>query len=223
KAGNLYLKNAEGKAIRIEASFNMQKTARDLLLVKPSNRDLLLNVQSVEVEITGSALIAEFKKLRFKPFQPHFVIVTELHKLEKHFKIKAYRKDVQGLWYFTNLESARKKLNELRRALKDDTFIYREGGKSKEEILRHNQIVESLSKMTRFPTDNLILIGEGRTLGEKAVIVIRETHGLGHGYTRDSDEDIYANPDKYLARLDKAHPGVDLLAGKHLMVLKNLK
>ncbi len=223
KAGNLYFKNGEGKVIRIEASFNMQKTARDLLLVKPSNRDLLLNVQSVEAEITGSALIAEFKKLRFKPFHPHFVIVTELHKMEKYFKIKAYRKDVEGLWYFKNLESAKKKLNELKRALKDNTFIYREGGKSKEEILRHNQKVDSLAKITRFPADNLILIGEGRTLGEKSVIVIRKNHVLGHGYTSDSDEEIYANPDKYLSRLYKSHPGVDLLARKHLMVLKNLK
>ena len=223
KAGNLYFKDAQGKVIRIEASFNMEKTARELLLVRPENRELLLNVQNIEAEITGTALIAEFKKLRFKPFHPRFVIVTEIQKMEKHFRIKAYRKETEGLWYFTTLEAAKRKLKELKRTLRDETFIYREGGKSKEEILRHNQKVEGLTKSARFPADNLVLVGEGRTMGEKSVVVIRKNHVLGYGHTSDSDEEIYANPDKYLSRRYSSHPGADLVARKHLMVLKNLK
>ncbi len=223
KAGVLSFKNAEGKVLRLEASFNMEKTARELLLIKPANRELLQTVQTVEAELTGSALIAEFKKLRFKPFHPRFVIVVEQNNLEKNFKIQPFRKNLPGLWYFTHLESARKKIKELRYALKDDVFIYREGGKSKEEILKHNQKVEALSKLARFPADNLILIGEGRTLGEKSLVVIRKNHVLGYGHTAASDEEIYADPDKYLSRRYNCHPGVDLAARKHLMILKNLK
>lgn len=222
KPGLLYFKDASDKVVRIEATFNMEKTARELLLVKPSNRKLLLHVQTVEAELTGSALIAEFKKLRFKPFHPRFVITTHHHQMEKDFKIVDYKKDVQGLWFFTDLENAKKKLKELRKALKDEVFIYREGGKSKEEILRHNQKVEALSKTARFPAENLILIGEGRTLGEKSVIVIRKNHVRGYGLTTASDEEIYADPDKFLSRRYHAHPGVDLAARKHLQILKNL-
>lgn len=222
KAGLMYFKDANGKVVRIEATFNMEKTARELLLVKPSNRKLLLHVQTVEAELTGSALIAEFKKLRFKPFHPRFVITIHHHHMEKDFKIVDYKKDIQGFWFYTDLESAKKKLKELRKALKDEVFIYREGGKSKEEILRHNQKVEALTKTARFPAENLIIIGEGRTLGEKSVIVIRKNHVRGYGHTAASDEEIYADPDKFLSRRYHAHPGVDLASRKHLQILKNL-
>jgi DNA polymerase-3 subunit epsilon len=224
KAGLLYFKNVKGKVIRFEAAFNMEKTAREMLIVKAENRDLLIKTDVVEGEITGSALIAEFKKLLFHPYQPHWVIVTEvLQSGEKNFKIRPYKKGLPGLWYFRDNLDARKKLKSMDSELKDTTFAYREGVKSKEEIMKHNQKVETLSKEARFPSDNLIILGEGRTLGEKSFIVVRENHVLGYGYSMASDDEIYANPESFITRRFFQHLGVDLATRKYLRILKNMR
>lgn len=224
KAGLLYFKNAKGKVIRFEAAFNMEKTAREMLIVKAENRDLLIKTDVVEGEITGSALIAEFKKLLFHPYQPHWVIVTEvLQSGEKNFKIRPYKKGLPGLWYFRDYLDARKKLNLMESELKDTTFAYRDSSKSKEEIVKHNQKAEALSKEARFPSDNLIILGEGRTLGEKSFIVVRDNHVLGYGYSMASEDEIYANPESFITRRFFQHLGVDLATRKYLRILKNLR
>jgi len=224
KAGLLYFKNEHGKVIRLEAAFNMEKTVRDLLIVKAENRDLLIKTQLVEGEITGSALIAEFKKLLFHPYRPHWVIVTELLQSgEKNFKIRPHKKGQPGLWYFRDHLDARKKLRSMEADLKGSTFAYRDGEKSKEEIVKHNQKVETLSKEAKFPSDHLIILGEGRTLGEKSFIVVRHNHVLGYGYSMATDDDIYANPESFLTRRFFKHLGVDLATRKYIRILKNLR
>jgi DNA polymerase-3 subunit epsilon len=224
KAGLLQFKNAAGKVIRFEAAFNMSKTAEEFLLVKEDNRDLLIKTETVEGEVTGSALIAEFKKLLFHPYQPHWVIVTqEMSSGEKLFKIRPFKKGLQGLWYFRDYLDAKKKLKTLDHELRDQVFAYREGGKSKEEILKQNKKVDTLSKEARFPTDNLIILGEGRVLGEKSFILVRDNHVLGYGYTDKREEDIYENPESFITRRFFQHLGVDLATRKYIRVLKNLR
>ncbi|WP_408096079.1 PolC-type DNA polymerase III [Peredibacter sp. HCB2-198] len=224
KAGLLYFKDAGGKVLRFEATFNMEKTARELLEVKADNRDLLQKVEMVEGELTGSALIAEFRKLLFHPYQPHWMIVTqELDSGEKFFKIRPYKKGLNGLWYFKEYLDAKKKLRTLENGLKDQTFAYREGGKSKEEIVRHNRKVETFSKEARFPNDNLVIVGEGRTMGEKSLILVRDNHVVGYGYTEASEDEIYAHPEQYLTRRFFQHLGADLATRKYIRVLKNLR
>lgn len=224
KAGLLYFKNVHGKVIRFEAAFNMEKTAREMLIAKAENRDLLIKTEVVEGELTGSALIAEFKKLLFHPYQPHWVIVTEvLQSGEKNFKIRPYKKGLPGLWYFRDYLDAKKKLKTMEAELKDTTFAYRDGGKSKEEIVKHNQKVETLSKEARFPSDHLIILGEGRTLGEKSFIVVRGNHVLGYGYSMATEDEIYANPESFITRRFFQHLGVDLATRKYLRILKNLR
>lgn len=224
KAGLLYFKNVKGKVIRFEAAFNMEKSAREMLIVKAENRDLLIKTDVVEGEITGSALIAEFKKLLFHPYQPQWVIVTEVLKSgEKNFKIRPYKKGLPGLWYFRDYLDAKKKLKSMDSELKDTTFAYRDGAKSKEEIVKHNYKVEALSKEARFPSDNLIILGEGRTLGEKSLIVVRDNHVLGYGYSMASEDEIYANPESFITRRFFQHLGVDLATRKYLRILKNMR
>ena len=224
KAGLLYFKDASGKVLRFEASFNMEKTAREHLEVKAENRDLLQKVEMVEGEVTGSALIAEFKKLLFHPYQPHWMIVTqELDSGEKFFKIRPYKKGFNGLWYFKEYLDAKKKLRMLENGLKDQTFAYRDGGKSKEEIVKHNRKVDIASKEARFPNDNLVIVGEGRTLGEKSLILVRDNHVVGYGYTEASEEEIYAHPEQYLTRRFFKHLGADLATRKYIRVIKNLR
>lgn len=224
KAGLIYFKDAQGKVIRFEAAFNMEKTARELIVVKPDHRDLLIRTQTIEGEVTGSALIAEFKKLLFHPYEPHWVIFTqEAFSGEKTFKIRPYKKNHPGLWYFRDYFDAKKKLKSLELETHRERFAYREGGKSKEEILRHNQKIDQLCKEARFPTDNLIIIGEGRTLGEKSFVLVRNNHVLGYGYTQASDEELFDNPESFVTKRFFKHLGVDLAARKYLRILKNLR
>ena len=147
KSGLLYFKDNQGKVIRLESAFNMEKTARGLLIVKPENREILTRTVTIDAEVTGSALIAEFKKLRFHPFKPNWVILIKKSFLgEKNFTIRPYKRGIWGLWYFSNYSEAKKKLKELKLKTPTDKYAHREGGKSKEEILRHNQKIDLLSK-----------------------------------------------------------------------------
>jgi DNA polymerase-3 subunit epsilon len=224
KAGLLYFKDVHGKVIRLEAAFNMEKTARDLLVVKEENRDLLIRSELVEGEVTGSALIAEFKKLLFHPYRPHWVIVSQESKSgEREFRVRPFKKGLQGLWYFRDYLDAKKKFKTLEAALKDEKFAYREGGRSKEEIIRHNQKFETLSKEARFPSDNLIILGEGRALGEHSFILVRQNHVLGYGYAEASADEIYENPEKFITRRFFQHLGADLATRKYIRILKNLR
>lgn len=224
KAGLLKFKNEVGKTVRLESSFNMHKTARGLLEIKPENRELLVASGVIEAEVTGSALIAEFRKLLIVPFRPNWMIGLEEHRGERRFTVCPFRKGTQGLWYFVDYLTAKKKLKRLQQGLQTASYIYREGGKSKEEILKHNQQVELLSREAKFPSENLIIVGEGRTLGEKSVVLVRDGHVFGHGYAMDATEEaIYGHPEAFLTRRFSRHLGADLAAMHYLRVLKNVR
>ena len=224
KSGLLYFKDTKGKVIHLEAAFNMEKRTRELLEVKADNRDLLIRTETVEGEMTGSQLIAEFKKLLFHPYTPHWVVVTLIHaNHEKFFKVVPYKRGVQGLWYFKDYLDARKKVKDLEKELKGETFAYRDGGKSKEEILKTNQKVELLARDARFPTENLIMMGEGRTIGERSFVLVRGGHVLGYGYSDKSEDEILANPESFITRRFFQHLGVDLATKRYIRELKNMR
>jgi DNA polymerase-3 subunit epsilon len=222
KSGLLTLKDEKGQILHAHAAFNMEKEGRDLLKVSAENRELLEKTEVIEGEDTGSALIAEFKKLLLRPYQPHWIIVIqELDSGEKNFKVRPYKKHVEGLWFFKKYDDAKAKRLELQKKLQDQTYAYREGGKSKEEIIRHNQKLESLAKDARFPADNLILMGEGRTLGERSFVLVRGGHVLGYGYSEASEKDISERPESFITKRFFMHLGADLAARRYLRVLKN--
>jgi DNA polymerase-3 subunit epsilon len=224
KSGLLYFKDNLSKVIRIEASSDMAESARLLLRLKPENRDLLLKTVSIHEEATGSVLIAEFKKLLLRPFKPRYVIsIKEFKTGEKFFKLQSFKKNIEGLWYFESFFEAKIKLRNLEEKLKSDRFVYREGRISKEEILKKNQMVSMLSKSALFPSEHLIILGKGRTPHEKSIVLISHNHVLGFGYTEDTDENIYNQPQMYLTTRFSCNIGVDLSARRHLKVLKNLK
>jgi DNA polymerase-3 subunit epsilon len=224
RSGLLRLKDGEGKLLHVEAAFNIEKRARQLIEVKPENRDLLIRTESIEEELTGSPLIAEFKKLLLKPYRPHWTILLETAPSgEKNLLIRPLRKGIQGLWYFRDYLDARKKLRELERDLRTESFAYRDGGKSKEEIYRHNIKVEALAKMARFPHENLIIFGEGRSGGERSFILIRGGHVLGYGYAEATEEAILENPEAFLGRRFFQHLGADVTAKRYIRELKNMR
>jgi DNA polymerase-3 subunit epsilon len=224
KSGLIFFKDAKGKVIHFEAAFNMVKRARELVEVKNENRDLLIRTETIEGELTGTPLIAEFKKLLYHPYKPHWIITILTHANgEKYFKVKPYQKGSPGLWYFQDFLEARKKVKELDADLKIDKFVYREGGKSKEEILKNNQRVEQLAREARFPSDHLIILGDGRSIGERSFVLVRNGHVLGYGYTTSSEDEIFNNPESFLTRRFFQHLGVDLTTKRYLRELKNMR
>jgi DNA polymerase-3 subunit epsilon len=222
RAGLLKFKDAEGKVLRLEAAFNCQVRARALLEIRKENREMLSKTETVQVEVTGSALIAEIKKMLQRPPRLDWMIISqEMKRGEKTFRMRPYKKGAFGLWYFSKFHDAKKKLISLNKQLLEDTYAYREDDKSKEEIIRNNQKVDILSKEAKFPADNLVILGEGRALGEKSLILIRKGHVQGFGYSSAPDEVIFEWPEKYLMQRFNKHIGVNLVAMNYLRVLKN--
>jgi len=224
KSGLIYFRDNQGKVIHFEAAYNMEKRARELLVVKADNRDLLIRTESIDGELTGSPLIAEFKKLLFHPYSPKWVIkLLTLESGEKFFKLFPYKRGDQGLWFFQEYPDAKIKLKELERNLKTDVYLYRDDGKSKEEILRMNQKIENLAKEARFPNENLIMMGEGRTMGEKSFVLVRGGQVMGYGYSEASEEEIAANPESFITRRFFQHLGVNLTTKRYIRELKNMR
>jgi DNA polymerase-3 subunit epsilon len=224
KSGLLYFKNAKGKVIYTEAAFNMQKRTRELLEVRADNRDLLIRTETVEGELTGTPLIAEFIKLAHDPYTPHWVIgLVGQADGEKFFKLSPYKKGAQGLWFFHDFADAKSMLKELERKLKSDVFLYRDGDKSKEEILKANLKAEHLARQVRFPNENLIIIGEGRSLYEKSFVLVRGDHVFGYGYSLASEEEIEANPESFITRRFFHNLGIDLTTKRYIRELKNMR
>jgi DNA polymerase-3 subunit epsilon len=224
KAGLLRLRDNHNKIIHLEACFNMLKTAKELLEIKRENRELLERVEIIDTEVTGSALIAEFRKMLLSPLDLKWMISIQENKIgEKSFVMKLYRRGQKGLWYFKSYSAAKKKIKVLEKILKQDTYVYRESEKSKEEIFKHNQKVDLLSKEAKFPADNLVIVGEGRQMGERSLILIQNGHVRGYGHTEASEEEIYAMPEIYLNQRFNKHTGADLVALNYLQVLKNLR
>jgi DNA polymerase-3 subunit epsilon len=224
KAGLLFLKDEAGKTIHLEAAQNMERKARELLMVKPENRQWLINTHSIEAEVTGSPLIAEFKKLLKRSYRPHWTILMEQNsKGEKHLKVFPLKKGMQGLWYFKDLLSAKRKVKELYKEIPREKFAYRDGGKSKEEIFRHNQKIEALTKLAKFPNENLIILGDGRTMGEKSLILVRDGHVIGHGYSEQNEDIILQNPEEFISHRYNKHLGVDIATKRYIRELKNMR
>ena len=224
KSGLLAFKDQKGKVIHFEAAFNMEKRTRELLEVKDTNRDLLIRTKLIEAESTGTPLIAEFKKLLYRPYGPHWIITClSADDGEKYFKIMPYKRGITALWFYRDFMDARTKLKDLEKSLNKEVFFYREGTKSKEEILRMNQKIDFLAKEAKFPNDNLIIMGDGRSLGEKSFILVRGGHVLGYGYGSDSEQEIMAHPEKYMERRFFQHLGVDLTTKRYLRELKHMR
>ncbi len=222
RAGLMEFLDGKGNSIRTEAVADLEKRARELLEVKLHNRDLLLKTADIRYRLTGSALIAEFERLKLFPIHYHWIVLLESNERgHQKFAVKPYKKEIEGIWYYPTYSEALKKSRELNGKIQDRKFIYQEGGISKEEILRSNQKAADLSRAELFPTPHLIIMGEGRTLNERSFILIRYEHVVGYGFTETSEEGILKNPEAWITRNYNKNLGVDLAARRYLRILKN--
>lgn len=224
KAGLLSLKDASGKVIRREVAFNILGRARELLVIRPENRYLLENVHSLEAKETGCALIAEIHQLNFRSYRPRWTITLASNQRgEKSFELRPIKRKQNGLWFFDHLNEAKRKLRNLNRLTREDHFIYREGEKSKEEILRHNQRIDQIIKKELFPSPHLVLLGEGREIGEKSLVLVRDGHVVGYGYSHAGPDEIFASPERFITKKIHHNMAADRAAIRYLQVLKNLR
>jgi len=224
RAGVLKLIGEGEEVFKQQTTRNLLKKAEELLLVERKNKENLERTIAVKYEITGSALIAEILDYLENPFLPRFVINSIRRESgELEFKIFPYKKGKRGHWYFKNYFGAQKKLKALNQKLIDKKFIYREGGKSKEEILEHNQKVQDLVKETELPASDILIWGEGRELEEHSLILIRKGRVLGFGHSKASLEEIVKKPDSFITALLPPDVGITLIAVEYLRVIKNLK
>lgn len=221
-AGLLELMGEDREVIRREATDDLQGRSRSLLVVNHKNRDLIRRTRDIRWEPTGSPLIAEFIKLHRTPSRYHWMVGHMPDSSgELAFVVRPYRKGDEGIWFFQHQDLARRKCRDLNRKLRETKFLYQEGGRSKEEILRTNQRARELSRTELFPTPHLIVFGSGRTLGERSVILVKDGHVRGYGYSELSEAEILRNPEAVLEKEYDRHLGVDLAARKYLRGLKN--
>ena len=158
------------------------------------------------------------------PYTPYWVISLVGHEDgEKFFKLAPYKRGAQGLWFFQDYVDAKGMIRDLEKKLKGDVFLYRDGDKSKEEILKTNLKAEQFAKEVRFPNENLIIMGEGRTMGEKSFVLVRGGHVYGFGYSLASEEEIEANPESFITRRFFHNLGVDLTTKRYIRELKNMR
>lgn len=224
RAGVLKFVGPGEKVFKKQATRNLLKKAEELLSVESKNKETLKRTVSVRFEVTGSALIAEILDYLENPFVPKFVINSiRRDNGELGFKIFPYREGKEGHWYFKNYFLAEKKLKHLNHELLDKKFIYRDGGKSKEEIIEHNQKVLHLIKETELPASDILIWGEGRNMEEHSLVLIRRGRVLGFGHTVAPLDKIFTDPDSYITAFLPQDVGITLITIEYLRVIKNLK
>ena len=213
-AGVLYLKDAQGLAFKIEAAADLWARAQELLQVRPDNRELLLRCESMDFEVTGSELIAQFKRARFTPAKWQWMITVESDKTgEKFFHLQRYRAP-GAPWCFTERAEGEKALRELKARLPREAFAWREGGKTKQEIVEHNRLVEDLAQEARFPCENLLLWGPGRSLSEWSYVLVRAGRLYGWGHAERPPEEVLLDPESVVRK--KSDPAAEALAVRYL-------
>lgn len=217
QAGILKLKDENGKILRIETCHDLHSTLTLILSVAPKNRELLETCMTVDWEVTGTALIAAFRCAKKKSPRWRWMITVGTNENgQLFFQKEAFRPDGRGKWFFQGHREAQDKFRDLNTQLPKQRFAWREGGPSKEEILEHNKEIERLLKETRFPSENLLLWGPGRTPGEWAYVLVRQGNLIGWGFDKRSPELVLEKPDSVVRTRYGKIPTEKLLAIRYL-------
>ncbi|MBY0516962.1 MAG: 3'-5' exonuclease [Bacteriovoracaceae bacterium] len=213
-AGVLYFKDKEGVAFQIEAVEDLLAAAERALEVKPESRDLLERCEALHFEVTGSALIAQFKRARFSPMKWKWMITLEVDKLgEKFFHLKAFKAN-SGVWFFEERDEAESFLKKLKKKIPQEKIVWREGGKSKEQILEHNRVLENLMSEAQFPCENLLLWGPGRSPQEFSYVLVKEGRLFGWAHHEAAPEEVLKNPESVVSK--KTDAQMEALAIRYL-------
>lgn len=201
RAGVLYFKNSESEMIQVEATDNMLKLAREMLKVRPEKRIFLETCQIIEFEETGSELIALFKTAGFKSKKwSYSIVLSEKKDGELFFRLIHFNRRKESLWNFESKNQALRFLKKLNQNLPQSSFAWREGGKTKQEVLENNKVVLELIKAQEFPCRNLLLWGPGRKSGEWSYVLVKRGELLGFGYHELPPEKAISHPEQVIQR-----------------------
>ena len=222
RAGVLTLKDSQGKTLLSEPTHDLYERAQDLLKIRPENRWLLEKTESIFGEETGSALIARLQhEAKSRLHLKWKISLRESPRGEKSFVLKPFKDRSRGHLFFSDKKDALKKLRRLESDLRDSRYIYRDGEKTKDEIIENNLKVDRLLKESQFPASDLMIMGEGRSLGEHSVVLIRNGRVRGFGYTEAQIQDVEAAPDTYVEIFERPSLGSDLVAIRYLRELRH--
>lgn len=217
QAGVMKFQDAQGKLLRLESTADLAASFTQFLAVQPENRALLEGCERVEWEVTGSPLVAAFKRARIeKPRWRWMISLQEDEHGQWQFQKEPFKVGSKGHWFFQGHAECQQKLQALKRELPKYSFAYREGGPTKGEVLAHNQVIERLLKETRFPSENLLLWGPGREAGEWAYVLVRQGELVGWGYDERSPEQVMDNPDSVVRSRFGKIPTERMLAIRYL-------
>ena len=136
--------------------------------------------------------------------------------------IKKFEPHLKGSC-FQEKSLAEKKLKELVRQLPKSQFAYREGAPSKEEVMAHNHAVDKLMKDAILPSDDLVIYGEGRKMGERSFILVRGGDVVGYGHTEHDLDQILAAPERYITGRPTQKIQARQQVIHYLKILKNLR
>lgn len=195
QAGVMEFRGADRRLLRLESSSDLRATFERLLEVRPENRELLESCSEVRWEVTGSPLLAAFLRARHeRPFWRWMITVGEDPEGRPEFKKEAFRPDGRGRWFFQGHAEAKKKWEELQKSLPQQKYVWQDGGPSKDELVERTQAVERLLRETRFPSENLLLWGPGRTTSEWSYVLVRQGDLVGWGYSLLAPEEALEKP-----------------------------
>jgi DNA polymerase III epsilon subunit family exonuclease len=199
RAGVVSYRDVNGQLVFAEAADDMHAAAKERLRIRPEAKELLERCEAIEGEVTGSPLIAAFRQARLHPVLEKWMIrLTE--ESDGWLKFEALPGRKGALWTFADRAEAQRTLRELESSLPNPKFAWREGGRSKEEILEHNRAIDELVRATRFPTDNLLLWGPGRQPDEWSYVWVRGGKLVGWGYDTRPPEKVMESPARAIQR-----------------------
>lgn len=203
RPGLLYCFDEAQRAFEIHATDNVLALGQELLAIGAKNKARLKQLRSLRTEVTGSELIAQFRRARFEGRPLRWMITLREHEGLKRLEV-AKLKAGEALWRFSSEAVARKKLKALERQLHAGDFAWREGGLSKNEKLALNRALEELVRPQRFPCENLLLWSEGRRLGEWSYVLVRAGRLVGYTYSALPPEQMLQAPDAHIPRRSTA-------------------
>jgi DNA polymerase III epsilon subunit family exonuclease len=219
--GVLCLKSEEDRIILKKSSRNLYDEANNYLCSRLGKKSDQNSPLMAEFQLTGTYLIAQLELYRKKFKRFNWGIQVNKDKALHVFQITPFQMGLKFLWSFEKLSEAKKKLTSLKNQIPQTHFIFQDCEHDKNQILRHNIVVQKIAQEALYPSPDLVLIGQGRNLSEKSLVLIRDQQLIGYGYTDSKSDEILLEPEQYLNVTLKRNPFLNLLALRYLKELKN--
>ncbi|MRH99839.1 exonuclease [Kriegella sp. EG-1] len=183
--GVFYMYNKDGEIIYLSRSNNIKKRVNQQF-IKPGSRarKLQKETRKVTFEKTGSELIAqlkeyeELKRIRPRYNQPKGKLFTHGIYKEKddkgviHLKINMLYKNSKPIITFNGTESGASFMQKLSNEI----------ASKKDNIWAYNDEIEKLLLKYSIGNRSLVIIDNGREIGEQSVIYIRNGVYIGYGF-----------------------------------------